>query len=232
MPYNLGAMRSHFRFLIRDPNGDALTNNEVRDNYLLPAHQEYWRRFVRFPFLTLFTQAVALGDELVVFPVALFNTEIEYCLRDIGGGNFAGLQRDEFNRIRYLQETEGATGAPSIYAPMRSSSAGAATTTVAIYPIADAAYSLDLYVEPVAAPATLPFDSSVLTADPVSARYVTRLAAYRAAVDLRLAPHIVRATVESLPRWLKTAFNIQHGFDDKPVPKEASVGYVEQPDRV
>jgi len=117
--YDLAAMRAQLRFLIRDPAGDAIVNNDVRDIYINPAYRDWWRRYEERPAGSVVNFLVGPGDRSVAIAgaAAKFN-DVVYritVLQPISAVEL-GIRKSEYNRIRFLQETEGRVGTPREWA--------------------------------------------------------------------------------------------------------------------
>jgi hypothetical protein len=224
MPYDLAAMRADFRFYL-DDRTPVIADIDVRDKYLNPVARDWIRRFERRPG---FMQGTFLTDPGVRVTQIGAGEFVEHVTQLISGRE-EGLQRDEFLRLRFLQETEGATGRPRQFGYARTLASGLPLIEVALYPIPDDFYELRTYGLPLFTP--LAGDTSALPLDPISARYVTRLAAYRAAIDLRRARTRILAIIQPLPEWARAQLNLQWLFEDKPWPKSDTVFFQQEPPR-
>lgn len=215
--YDLAAMRVHARFLMRDPNGDAITNNDLRDYYINPAYQEWWRKFEERPAGSAVSGVVNPGDRAVpvTLTAAKFN-DVVYrttMVDPIGGVIEFSTRRSEFNRVRYLQETEGRRGLPREWGFNNAVGGGTPAQEIAFYPLADQIYTFNVYCKP--ALTLLSADGNNTVLDPVSACCVTRIAAYKAGLDLKFKPEQLRAITRPLPRWVKSHFNMLWLFEAK-----------------
>ena len=228
---NFGTEKAFLRFLIRDPNGDLSTDTELVSNFFGPAVQEWFEKSERRPSATMsasFTTVLAgttsgLGSTAIDEMTAIENA---YFTPNITGGNLP-LIRSEWNRIRYKQENEGLTGMPREWGCKYNFAAGVANDTsleVALYPIPTEDCLITLYglTRPVSYTTT---DASVLATDPVTTRYITRLAAYRNAVAVGRSQELLDAITASLPRWSRAAFNIDRMIDSRKRPKELTLKY-------
>ena len=110
---DLTAARAFVRFLIRDPNGRAISDTDLRDIYLNPAADEWWARFERRPGSSLVS--LTYTANATSYDVGLTGIVIDPATRieavELVAGT-AQLRRSEWNVIRALQESEGATGTP------------------------------------------------------------------------------------------------------------------------
>lgn len=232
MAYDLAAMRTHFRFLIADPSARAISNTDVRDSYLNPIYQDWFRRFERRPIAQAGISNIGAPGEKSssVTDTLVVNGILEHVT--LTGPPEQGLIRDEFNRIRWLQETEGASGQPELWGLDAKYAVGQNFPNLFLvwYPIPDQAYEFNAYVIPTLT--LLAGDTTAVLLDPVSARFVTRVAAVRAAVDLGLSVSRQRAIVALLPPWVRGAFNMTWLIEDKPIAKQESLGYRSEEVRV
>src|SRR5947209_4727738 len=114
---DLTAARAFVRFLIRDPNGRAISDTDLRDIYLNPAADEWWARFERRPGSSLVS--LTYTANATSYDVGLTGIVIDPATRieavELVAGT-AQLRRSEWNVIRALQESEGATGTPIAWA--------------------------------------------------------------------------------------------------------------------
>ena len=224
MAYDVNAMTSHFRILIRDPNGDALDATQIRDEYLNPAYQDWWRRYEHRR--SFFSVQMSPGDRTTLLggTPALYNSEVREVniIDPVGGTITFGVKRSEYNRVRWLQETEAAIGLPRQWA-WDNISYATGGPGIAWYPLPDQVY--DFFIRYHAAPAALTLGTSLVLTDPVSARYITRLAAYRAALDLELPPRIAATIAAPIPTWVKVLFNIRYAIEGKVHDKQEALGY-------
>lgn len=229
MAYDLAAMRNHFRFLVSDPRGLAITNNDVRDLYINPSYQDWFRRMERRPgsFLTFsipsgnkVTSPATTGDQVIA--------AIEHCSLSVSGKEL-GLIREEFIRLRWLQETEGATGQPESWAvdPIFVDQQSWIDPQIATYPIPNATFTAALYI--IQSLTLFSGDTSQALLDNVSARMVTRLAAFRAATDLGLPIERLKAIAAPLPTWAAAAFKMSWLIEEKPLPREVALSYRKDP---
>ncbi len=225
--YDLAAMRAQLRFLIRDPNGDAITNNDVRDFYINPAYRDWWRRYEERPGALAVAGSINAGDRSV--PVTLsqikFN-DVVYRVNmvdPVGGTLEFSTRRSEYNRVRYLQETEGRGGLPGQWGFNNAAAGGSPAQEIAFYPLADQTYAFNVYCKP--ALTALAGDATNTVLDPVSARYVTRIAAYRAGLDLKIPMQTLQACALPLPGWVKSHFNMAWLFESKSSDQRDAYGY-------
>lgn len=226
--YDLAAMRTHARFLMRDPSGDAISNNDLRDYYINPAYQEWWRKYEERPAGSGLAGAVGPGERSVAVTLTAgkFN-DVVYrvtMVDPIGGVIEFSTRRSEFNRVRHLQETEGRMGLPREWGFNNLATGGTPAQEIAFYPLADQIYTFNVYCKP--ALTLLSADGNNTVLDPVSACYVTRIAAYKAGLDLKLKPELLRAIVQPLPRWVKSHFNMAWLFEAKASERADAYGYV------
>ena len=225
MAYDLAAMRAHARFLLRDPAGDAINNNDLRDFYLNPAYRDWWRRFEHRPANVPVVNLTNPGDRFAEFSLQAgkFN-DVVYRMTLLDAGSIeVGARRSEYNRVRYLQESEGAHGFPREWGALVTVSAGSAVLRAAFYPIPNDFLEYHVYCRP--ALTALAGDTTAVVLDNVSARYVTRIASYRAALDLKLDPNRIDAIIAPLPPWVKAHFNIDYQSQNKALPKQDAMGY-------
>ena len=209
MPFDVTAMTAKARFMIRDPSGRAIDDTDVL-TYLNLAYDDWWTRFERRPggaFLTGFSYTanatfVALGIGNVTPQV-----RVEAVVLQTGS---AQVRRAEWNAIRALQESEGAIGTPTDWAGLYSVVSGVAEFYIAFYPIPSVTTIADVFggLAPSLAGVSLVNPTDTVATDPLTARWITRLASYRMAVALGLDHSRVEATLTGMPRWVKAVLKI------------------------
>ena len=225
MAFDLTAMRSLGRVLIGDSDGSAVSDNDWRDIYLNPAYREWWRRFEHRPgnagFVVLWTAGIRSAE--VPTPAGKFSDEIYRVTAEVPTtGAEMSVRKSEMNRIRGLQESEHRRGAPDEWAAVPFVVGGALGMTFALYPLVDQPYYIHLYGRPSLAALTAGTDAAVL--DPVSVRQLTRVAAYRAGLDLKIRSSRLEAIVAPLPPWVLAHFKIDLELDRKGRERD-QVGY-------
>lgn len=219
MAYDVTAMTAHFKILIRDPGGNSLTDTQIRDDYLNPAYQDWWRRHERRR--SSIASSVNPGERQVsVASANLFNPNVlEVAIIDPTGGQInLAVKRSEWNRVRWLQETEHRIGMPRQWAWNASVSGGVPDNQVAFYPLADQYY--DFFVRWTGPPTALTTGTQTVLIDPVSARYVTRLAAYRAAIDLKLSDRLLSTIAAPARAWIEVLSNMRYNIEQKTLPRD------------
>lgn len=234
MPFDLAANRTFIRFLISDPNGDAISDAVLRDTWLNPTLVDWWQRFERRPAAQLDSQIAlfSMFDKTAVSTSLSIDTsatlEAFFVQPQTSGGTLI-LGRGDFNRIRYNQETEGRTGIPTeiglsfIYND--ASQPGLLTLLLACYPIPSEDCRILAYG---AGKVTLlAADATAAPVAPTSAYYVSRLCAYRIATALELPQQRIGAIVAGLPEWVTTAYNIDRKLSLPDAPIDAMPLYRE-----
>lgn len=231
MPFDNTAVRALIRFLVRDPNADAINDTDLHNNFVLPAWRDWWFRMERRPRLLLPGSGVlqlgpdsrsgAFGTGGVPY-IELIEAATLSGYDDGSGGLIPfvpavdhDLTRTDLNRIRYLQESEGAVGEPRNYASqVVGSSLTSGTVYLWFYPISDAGnnppttagYQVVAYGR---GNATLASGATVcMTTDPVSSRYVARMAAFNLARYLDVPVRKRNAILIGMPRWVRVHFDI------------------------
>lgn len=224
MAYDVDAMTLHLRTMIRDPNGDMLTSAEVRTDYLDVAYKDWWRRYEHRSAAGAISVTLNPGVRSIPIPgLTRYNPELySVQVTDPVSGVEFGVRRSEYNRIRWLQETEGATGIPRQWG-WANFSLAVTGPEMALYPLADQAYTITSNFG--LNPSTLTSGTSIVSITPVNARYVTRIAAYRAGIDLKLTPRILNAIIAPLPPWVKINFNMRYNAEFKATDRENALGY-------
>lgn len=228
--YDLNAMRAHGRILIRDPNGDAISDAEWRDNYINPAYEEWWRNFEERPGQLVgpgpATISPGMRTQGIPTPGGDFN-DVVYRLTiqtaTVPLGREEGVRQTEFNRIRDLQETEGRIGRPDQWAHAGLTTAGVPTHTFAFYPLPDQIYYVNLYGRPHVT--LLGLGSDIAQIDPVSQRRVTRIASYRAGLDLKIRGQQLDAIIRPLPAWVRAHFAMDYSTQGKALDQADTRGY-------
>lgn len=232
MAFDLTATISLVRFLTNIQVG-TITDNDVRDNYINPAMQDWFRRYERRPGSIqqgITTTASQSYDYISAEPDVSFL--IERVARRVTPQEFVSMKRDEFNRLRFLQETEGAVNAPELWAAQYRYDTSIVTTPFiefAWYPIPDAAYLVDIYGQ--LSLTSLSAGTDAAPTDPISARYIARLAAYRLGIDFRLSSSRLEAIIFPLPAWVRAHDNMQRLFDSKAADPEDVILFEPEPAR-
>lgn len=238
MAYDNTAVRAMIRFLVRDPNADAINDTDLHNNYVLPAWQDWWFRFERRPRQNMpgtVPLTLGAGERSVAFsstqiPFIELVEAVALIGYDDGFGNTIAfspsvshdLTRTDFSRIRYLQESEGAVGEPRIWGAQISDGP---IVTAWVYPLPDAGnnppttagYTVQIFGRGIAA---LTSGATVAMAtDPVSARYVTRIAAFNLARSMGLPEKKRRAILAGLPGWVRVHFDFDRFMHAPGVPE-------------
>lgn len=215
MAYTLEMMRGHARALLNDPNADQLTNNELRDQYLNPAAKDWWRRFEDRPGQVTVGVNWLPGLRHEYLPVQSSdrNQDIYRVTVSLAfGSEELAMRRSEWNRVRFLQETEGGIGIPNQWACLSYANGGFGMR-FALYPLASQLVWMRVYSKP--SLSDLVADHDALPFDPVAARYVTRLASYRLGIDLGVSDRVLKAILAPFPQWARDELKIDIQLDRK-----------------
>lgn len=216
MSYRLIEMRLHVRALIGDPDAKTVTDAQLRDDYINPSAIDWWRYFEDRPGFQSVGVAWLAGLRSEYLPMASSDRNQDVYRVTVSeslGGEELAMRRSEWNRVRWLQETEGAIGMPREWGAISFQNGGFGMQ-FAIYPLMSQQIYLYVYSKPSLAP-LLSGDFDTLPIDPLAARFVSRLAAYRLGLDLKLKDRLLKAILAPFPRWARDMLELEVQLDRK-----------------
>jgi hypothetical protein len=223
--FDLAAMRGFIRFLIRDPSATAIGDADLLALYINPSWRDWFTRFERRPGANIAGFTYTANQATVDIGGSFQSSDrIEAVVLTAGD---AQLVRQEWNAIRYLQESEGATGTPRTWAMMYLPNF---ELNFAFYPIpiVDTAFTLFLSAYDVSG-GDLLADTDTVKTGPVSARWVARVAAYRAAIALKCPHRVCDSIMRGLPKWALSVIEMDRLQHARAANEEAEKLYRSQP---
>ena len=238
---NLTEARAQVRLMIRDPNGRAISDNSLRDDYINPSYLDWWLRFERRPSYVLGAGTVYTANSLFVFYSAGSGTFIDPSFRiealEISTGT-RQVTRAQWNKVRKLQETEGATtgtaGGVGVWAGTYLYASGTADFAVAFYPVPTVGVTFQLFGG--FPPSTafgpnlfLSLGTDLMNVDPLAARWICRLAAHRASVALNRPAPSFRAILAGMPEDAAAFIKADALMHGRALPPELQKLYRAQP---